>query len=141
MTVERDKAAGRRRERIELLEALSARLTLAGVPHMLKHHTPNLAPSDPAEDTIPAVIVAGEWCRVRVLYWDGVPCFVAWDAHTRFPTDDAGVDRLAAVLAAQWRDSRTYQPVGSCAADRQRDPPRRLVGADGGESVPGGGSS
>lgn len=96
----------RARRRLAALEALSAKLADLGVPHRVKHHTLNLAPSDPAERTIPALIIGGEWARVRVLYWDGSPYFTVWDAHTRYPTDLAGVDRLAAVIAGQWRDQR-----------------------------------
>ncbi|MQA84083.1 MAG: hypothetical protein GEV03_05500 [Streptosporangiales bacterium] len=96
----------RARCRLELLEALSARLADLGVPHLVKRHTDNAAPSDPSERTIPALIIGGEWARVRVLYWDGRPFFTVWDTYTRYPTDEAGVERLAVVLAGQWHDTR-----------------------------------
>ncbi|MQA84089.1 MAG: hypothetical protein GEV03_05530 [Streptosporangiales bacterium] len=100
----RDLPSARARCRLALLEALSGRLVDLDVPHVVKHHTENTAPSDPSERTIPALIIGDEWARVRVLYWDGEPFFTVWDAYTRYPTDEAGVDRLAVVLAGQWHD-------------------------------------
>lgn len=109
-------ASIRYRTRLALLEALSARLSVVGVPHTLRRHTPNSAPTYEGEQTIPALDV-GDWARVRILYWlaldsDGPsePWYVVWDSHTRWATDEDGVDRLASILATMWLDRREGEP-------------------------------
>ena len=91
-------------ERLRLLERLSERLTLANVPHAIRRHVVNGAPSPGDGPTIPVLVVADQW--VKVLYWSSVPMFVWPDLVRRWPCDEEGVDRLASTIAVAWHSRR-----------------------------------
>ncbi|MQA87201.1 MAG: hypothetical protein GEV03_21875 [Streptosporangiales bacterium] len=96
-------------ERLDLLERLAARLETANVPAAVKRYVPNAAPSSEADNYMPVLRVGGDWRWVKCLYWGGVPMFTYPDSITRYSTDDAGIERLASLIAMEWHDHRARQ--------------------------------
>lgn len=104
-------ARSRYQERLEPLQRLSVRLAVSGVPNVLRRHEHNGAPSVGDGPTMPVVVLAGGWRWVKVLFWDGEPRFSYPYSYSRWPVDDAGVDRLASRITVDYCDAKARGQV------------------------------
>lgn len=92
-------------ERHDLLASLFDRLKMANVPVRMTNIC-NTAPSVSEPDYMPVIAIDGDWLYVKVLYWEGIPYFTAFDSFTKRRTDEEGVDQLTSLLVMKWNDRK-----------------------------------
>lgn len=98
-----DDGNGRYAERLDALQKVSQRLTVAGVSHVLRRHVTNCAPSSGDGPTMPVIDIGGGWRRIKALYFDGVlRCSYPYLSSRCWPVDADGIDRLASRVTVDY---------------------------------------